>query len=334
MRHATLFIQVRVGLIPLAETNRIGSETATSPLRSSSVIVDISTSTIRITCPSPIRTPSSAMKTSTFIIYTLTFSVRLVIMSSVLILTILTDAQHSPENSTFDDSWDQDGFTDNRVQMTIVDRILKEYLPELMTRGAHIVASVPIYKTTAMPAFYRLTNMTFRTYTAADISSSGADAESLRREQILFVLGMTGNGVCPRTKIFKPSTRWVVHARAGFSHGTFAISRNTFHLRLHSLLARVNALTTLVPVSPSYDGMAGGRDIVQQWAKHKDFSSQPCDWKAVDSEDNLTADKFEWQYTREWNMSEEGTRLAVRGNYFVSCEFQATWVCLLDLCGC
>ena len=64
--------------------------------------------------------------------------------------------------------------------------------------------------------------------------------------------------------------------------------------------------------------MAGGRDIVQQWAKHKDFSSKSCDWKAVDSDDNLTADKFEWQYTREWNMSEEGTRLAVKGNYFVS----------------
>ncbi len=228
--------------------------------------------------------------------------------------------QHSPENSNFDNSWDQDGFTDNRVQMTIVDRILKEYLPELMTHGAHIVASVPIYKPTAAPAFYRLTSMAFRTYTETSVSNGGADAELSRPEQILFVLGMTANGAPPRATTFKPSARWVVHARAGFSHGTFAISRNTFHLRLHSLLARVNALTTLVPVSPSYDGMAGGRDIVQQWAKHKDFSRQPCDWKAVDSDDNLTADKFEWQYTREWNMSEEGTRLAVRGNYFVSCE--------------
>ncbi|KAI1790119.1 hypothetical protein LXA43DRAFT_891537 [Ganoderma leucocontextum] len=232
----------------------------------------------------------------------------------------LENAQHSPEHSTFDDSWDLDGFIDNRVQMTVVDRILKEYLPELMTHGAHVIASVPIYKSTATPAFYRLTSMAFRTYAETNISS-GADAElsASRPEQILFILGMTADGVLPRAKTFKPSARWVVHARAGFSHGTFAICRNTFHLRLHSLLARINALTTLVPVSPSYDGMAGGRDIVQQWAKHKDFSSQSCDWKAVDSDDSLTADKFEWQYTREWNMSEEGTRLAVRGNYFVSC---------------
>ncbi|TBU62384.1 hypothetical protein BD310DRAFT_974549 [Dichomitus squalens] len=232
----------------------------------------------------------------------------------------LEHAQHSPEYSTFDESWDLDGFIDHRVQMTVVDRILKEYLPELMSHGAHVIASVPIYNHEAAPAFYRLTSMAFRTYSDANVAiRDEAEASSSRPEQILFVLGMTASGVLPNIKTFKPSARWVVHASAGFSHGTFAISRSTFHLRLHSLLARVNALTTLVPVSPSYDGMGGGRDIVQQWAKHKDFSSQSCDWKAVDSDDNLTADKFEWQYTREWNMSEEGTRLAVKGNYFVSC---------------
>ena len=216
--------------------------------------------------------------------------------------------------------------------MTVVDRILKEYLPELMSHGAHIIASVPIYNYAASPAFYRLTSMAFRTYSEANITPRNeAQGSSSRPEQILFVLGMTANGILPNLRSFKPSARWVVHASAGFSHGTLAISRSTFHLRLHSLLARVNALTTLVPVSPSYDGMAGGRDIVQQWAKHKDFSSQSCDWKAVDSDDNLTADKFEWQYTREWNMSEEGTRLAVKGNYFVSCEFEMIRRCLLRM---
>ena len=208
-----------------------------------------------------------------------------------------------------------------RYQLTLFHHIVTSYFETMVEHGMHIVATVPVYKHTPpqSSSFYKFTSMDFVT-SAFDEVTIAAESEgetTTRVEQILFVLGMTGEKVPPHRSAFKPSPRWIAHASTGFSHGTFAISRFIFRDRLFALLGRVNALTTLVPVSPSYN-MQTGEKVVQQWALHPDFKDQECKWRLIQARDGLDAQTHEWKYSREWRVQEEGTLLR-KGGYQVRC---------------
>ena len=186
-----------------------------------------------------------------------------------------------------------------------------------MKDGLHIIASIPVYKYSELsPSFYKFTKINFVTYSA---ESSTAYEVSSRAEPIVFVLGITGN---PDTEavnpgLFIPSPRWVAPSSSGFSHGTLAISKRVFHKRLFALLSRVNALTTLVPVSSSFNVQAD-ESLVQQWAYHETFKMRSSDWKPVGGDEGMDTARYEWRYSREWHLHEEGTHLK-KGEYLVSC---------------
>ena len=207
-----------------------------------------------------------------------------------------------------------------RIQLTLSHHIATSYFTTMARHGMHIVATVPVYKSSPQsPSFYKFTSMDFVT-SAFDEVTIAAESEgetTTRVEQILFVLGMTGQKAPPRRSAFKPSPRWIAHASTGFSHGTFAISKFIFRDRLFALLARVNALTTLVPVSPSYN-MQTDENVVQQWALHPDFKDRECRWIPIETGDGLDAQTYEWKYSRDWRLQEEGTLLR-KGEYLVLC---------------
>ncbi|TBU62382.1 hypothetical protein BD310DRAFT_989173 [Dichomitus squalens] len=218
----------------------------------------------------------------------------------------LANAQFSAQYSVLDD----DEYGDKEAmlrRMTLAERIKTIYFPILVERGAHIVATIPIYHPEARASFYRFTDMTFRTYSVeTELATLTEEEDTVKRsDQILFVLGMTGNRPLPPVSTFTPSKRWILRGR--FSHGLFAISRNTFLTRLHALLARVNAVTTLVSVSSSSRAKNRRGHVVQLWDKHPERKREPCTWKAIGGKDDASATEFEWKYSQDWRLQEEGT---------------------------
>ncbi|KAI1790120.1 hypothetical protein LXA43DRAFT_521299 [Ganoderma leucocontextum] len=229
----------------------------------------------------------------------------------------LRNARFAPEYSP----WDDREYSDPekiRARMTLAEHIKADYFSQLIACGMHILASVPLYSYTAAAAFHRLTSMAFRTFTADTAVAGGFTQEesTTRSEQILFVLGMVGGNPLPPVSFFKPSTSWLVRGR--FSHGTLAISRHAFHSRLLALLARVNALTTLEPVSRK-DHAKASADIVQQWAKHPERKREPCEWTPVDADEDMHSDRFEWRWFHERRVQEQGSRSSMRREYLIRC---------------
>ena len=194
---------------------------------------------------------------------------------------------------------------------------------KMMEHGMHIIATIPVYKMTQTSSFYKFTSMEFVTheFNATEMASELGEAAA-HSEQILFVLGMTRERKLGEPEsTFTPSPCWIVHASAGFSHGTFAIAKSIFRERLFKLLSRVNALTTLVPVSPSFEMKVDER-VVQQWASNADFKNQACDWDPVDDYNVTDAQKYQWTFKRNWRLQEEGTNMR-KGEYLVKCAFNS-----------
>ncbi|RPD62453.1 hypothetical protein L226DRAFT_482501 [Lentinus tigrinus ALCF2SS1-7] len=229
---------------------------------------------------------------------------------------IYLDLEHAELSAagTFFDP--QDFFQGKRLQavrMTLIDRVNKVYLRNLVQEKLHILATVPIYSVDHSLSFYKLSSMNYTTYSVEGGELGTAQAEG-RAEQMLFVLGMTGKNALPHIDCFIPSSRWIVHGSSSFSHGTMAVSSRAFTSRLYALLAEVNKLTTLVPVSPNAKSDPDA-DMVQQWATHPDFRDQSCEWSPVGSD----GDRYEWKYSRDWSLREQGTKVSVKGEYSISC---------------
>ncbi|TFK91932.1 hypothetical protein K466DRAFT_595646 [Polyporus arcularius HHB13444] len=199
------------------------------------------------------------------------------------------------------------------VRMTLIDRVNKVYLRNLVNENLHVLATVPVHSIASAISFYKLSSMTYMSY-SIDASELGAAQAEGRAEQMLFVLGMTGRNALPPLESFIPSSRWIVHGSSNFSHGTFAVSSHAFTSRLYALLAEVNKLTTLVPVSPTAKSDPDA-DMVQQWATHPDFRDQSCEWSPIGSD----GDRYEWKYSRHWSLREQGTKVSVKGEYSIAC---------------
>ncbi|KAM5535089.1 hypothetical protein V8D89_011317 [Ganoderma adspersum] len=231
----------------------------------------------------------------------------------------LRTAQFSPEYSP----WDDRDYTDSeklRARMALAEHIKRDYFPSSLVMG-----------------------MKYRTFTAETTVPGGyAQEESITRsEQILFVLGMVGGNPLPPDpcRSFKPSASWLIHGH--FSHGTLAISRRAFHNRLLALLARVNALTTLEPVSQKDEGnpqrvdaprddaqretvkndnAKASEDIVQRWIDHPERKRQLCKWTPVNVADEaMNLDSFEWRSSHDRSVKEEGSLSSMKREYRVLC---------------
>ncbi|RPD77747.1 hypothetical protein L226DRAFT_330981 [Lentinus tigrinus ALCF2SS1-7] len=201
------------------------------------------------------------------------------------------------------------------VRNTLIDLVLKTYLKALKDNDVHIVGRVPIYDIAAS-SFYKMTNMAFFTYApGSNFDDEGEHLEG-RSESMLFVVGVTGKNPLPPVELFVPSHRWIVNASSTFSQGTFAVSGQTFNMRLNALLANINKITTLACTS-ARSKSSTVEDMVQQWETHPEYHDRSCAWSPIGFAD---ADRFEWKYVQKWQFHEEGTQAIVRGDYSITCS--------------
>ncbi|TBU53639.1 hypothetical protein BD310DRAFT_980934 [Dichomitus squalens] len=224
----------------------------------------------------------------------------------------LQNARFSPRYSTMED-WEYGIPNVIRARMTLAQFIKDDYFPLLIEKSVHIIASIPIFKPGSSSTFYKLTDITCRTYAVESKRADEGDSASYS-EQLLFILGMTGYRSLPDITRFIPSTQWLLRGR--FSHGTLAISKSTFRERLHALLGNINALTTLVHNSSASYMI---KDVVQRWADHPDYRKKPSEWMPVNGTDSRAATKFAWHFENEMHLK-QGTQLITHRNYEIECS--------------
>ena len=226
----------------------------------------------------------------------------------------MTDAELSAAGTDFTADF-YHGNSSGNVRNTLIDLVLKSYLSALRDNDVHIVARIPLYGVHTS-SFYKLTSMAFFTYAPGTSFDEAEEQHNEgRSESMLFVVGMTGKHGLPPVELFEPSHRWIVNASSSFSQGTFAVSGQTFHIRLNALLANINKITTLACTNARSKN-ATVEDMVQQWATHPEYQDRPCAWSPIGFAD---ADRFEWKYIQKWQFHEEGTQAIVRGDYSITC---------------
>ncbi|THH28534.1 hypothetical protein EUX98_g5660 [Antrodiella citrinella] len=203
----------------------------------------------------------------------------------------------------------------DKVQ-AIVTYIKNHYFEQITSSGYHILNTIPVWKTGSTPPSYGLTSITYHVYCKHVLERHTWGAFSKADEPVIILLGMTGFRPLPSLTL-KFSTNWIAQAIKGVSYGTVSLSKRVFmEERLLTLLARINALTTIVPLFAGVDNGAWRLELTT-WAKHEIRKSRACNWVAVQGEGGLL--KYKWEHRDEWNYEHEGSDHITNGRYTTSC---------------
>ncbi|KAI0916987.1 hypothetical protein AcW1_007702 [Taiwanofungus camphoratus] len=228
----------------------------------------------------------------------------------------LRSAEFIHEYSTFEGLFQSpDRHPIDKVQ-AVVHYIRTRYFPHLTQWGLNILHTVPLFKSgTSLPS-YALTNIDFHVYSKASIHRHNWAQVPPALEPAIVILGMTGFKPLPSTHL-EFSANWVARVNKGISYGTVSISRNVFmDQRLLKLLARVNAVTTVIPLFHGVENDVWKLHLTT-WAQHEFRRNRPCDWKLDAEKDGYT--KYKWEHRDGWSYEHEGSSDIVNGAYTVSC---------------
>ncbi|CCM02877.1 uncharacterized protein FIBRA_04991 [Fibroporia radiculosa] len=226
-------------------------------------------------------------------------------------------AQFLHEFSTFEGLFQMDDRRPIDKVQAAVHYLKSHYLPYLAHWGLHIIHTVPIWTFGSTLPSCALTSVAFHVYSKLTITRQNWAHVSTAQEPVIAILGMSSFRPLPSTQL-EYSADWVVRATKGISYGTVCVSRAAFmEQRLLHLLARVNALTTVVP---KFSGIHNGvwKLELTTWAKHEWKSSEDCKWVAVPAEHDGFS-KYAWQHRDCWKYEHEGSGDVANGTYAVSC---------------
>ncbi|KAI0676217.1 hypothetical protein C8Q78DRAFT_995876 [Trametes maxima] len=159
--------------------------------------------------------------------------------------------------------------------------ISKAYFEALRREGLHVIASIPTWPTGVGAPPYAMTTVDFRIHCDREVTRDNW-ASMTTNPPVLLVVGICGSDDMP-SKDLSPSTMFIPRlrdSRLGFSHGTVAIAKQTFIERAVLVpLARVNALTTLIPEKSAL--LPGSRPLkLKTWfaIAGEDVQSFPTNW--------------------------------------------------------
>ena len=189
--------------------------------------------------------------------------------------------------------------------------LTQHYFFAICKDAQNVVSSVPVWKSgTSLPS-YALTSVAFQVYSKVEITRHNWAHVTAGMEPIVVVFGMTGFRALP--------SRWIVQGDKGFSHGTIGIAKRVFiEERLLTLLSRVNALTTMIPLNPdAFQALSGLRLV--PWSLHEQRKDRPSRWELQPSEAEGSL-KYLWEHCEEWQYTLRGNSNIMSGTHGVSCE--------------
>ncbi|KAI0367407.1 hypothetical protein BV20DRAFT_1089883 [Pilatotrama ljubarskyi] len=167
----------------------------------------------------------------------------------------LQKAQYLPKYSTTRITAEGDapdaGLTGDLQSLLIYIR--KAYFAALCREGLHVISSIPIWHDLQNVPSYAMVDIGFQVYCEETITRDNWSSfvSASMPQPVLVVFGVSGSKTLPSEEL-PFSTSWIPRLRdprLGFSHGTAAIAKHVFIERaVLAPLARINALTTLIPV--------------------------------------------------------------------------------------
>ena len=204
---------------------------------------------------------------------------------------------------------------------TTTDSITKYYFPDICKDALHVIYSIPVWTSSPKPndnlPLYAFTSLAFHTYSEIEVTRQNWPHIPAGTEPALIVFGMTAFRPMPSSRL-DVSTSWI----SGSSLCTIGVSHRVFtHERLLSLLSRVNALTTLIPLN------SGAGDSLEQaflnlrlqsWADHEHGKHRPCMFELQHSEERVR--RYLWKYSEEWKYDRRGNSSIPSASYEVSCK--------------
>ncbi|KAI0356431.1 hypothetical protein OH77DRAFT_1400405 [Trametes cingulata] len=199
----------------------------------------------------------------------------------------------------------------------VIFYLTQHYFPAVCKDGLNVIASIPVWKAGKSLPSYALTSVAFHIYSKVEITRHNWTHVTAGMEPIIIVVGTTGYRPLPSTQL-EFSTGWIVHANTGFSHGTIGIARRVFiEERLLTLLANVNANTTMIPVL--LDPSLGFRGVsIKKWAEHDQRKDKPSRWELQPS-DGEGCLKYLWEHCEEWRYQLSGNSRLVNSAQGVTC---------------
>lgn len=229
----------------------------------------------------------------------------------------VVDAEFVHEYSSFDGLFQsQNSRPIDKVQ-AVVHYLRSHYFPHLRTWGLNILHTIPVWKSGTSLQSYALTDIDFHIYSKVDIHRHNWAQVSPNLEPIIVIVGMTGFKPMPNRRLAF-STNWVVRTNKHVSHGTVSISKQVFmDERLLNLLARINAVTTIIPMLPSVENGVWKLELTT-WGQHPIRKNRPCEWKPVSEREGHL--KYKWAHRDGWSYEHEGTSDITNGAYSVSCK--------------
>ncbi|OSD05189.1 hypothetical protein PYCCODRAFT_1443501 [Trametes coccinea BRFM310] len=157
----------------------------------------------------------------------------------------------------------------------------QQYLPAISKHGLNVLLSVPVFKPGPFLPSYALTSIAFQVYSRDEVTRFNWMEVTAGMEPIVVILGMTGSQPLPPTPRLQYSTNWI--ARKGFSHGTICISYAAFRERVLSLLAKVNAQTSFIPIVNNESADFFGSMVLRAWENSDRHKNLPATFQPPDA---------------------------------------------------
>ncbi|KAH9934103.1 hypothetical protein B0H21DRAFT_834949 [Amylocystis lapponica] len=226
----------------------------------------------------------------------------------------LRNAEFLPEYSKFNDDLFHvgNGRPTDKVE-AMVHYIRTGYFVKLVESGLHILHTIPVWTTKTSAPWFAVTDTVYHVYSQVVVSRSNWSRHlSTAAEPVLVILGVTGGRDLPSRRL-DFSTNWVIRANKAPTFGTVAVSRRIFlNEKLLDVLARINGLTTLIPLFPSADNGFGELRLIT-WAEHENRKNSLARWELVWNNDGGA--KYMWEHLDGWTYQHQDTSEIPDGSY-------------------
>jgi len=231
----------------------------------------------------------------------------------------LRSAEYVHEYSRFDDLLQtQTSETIDKLH-AILYYMRNRYFPALLTSGLNILHSVPIFSSLNKLYSYALTDVAFHVYSSTIIDRRNCVYVGDATEPAIVILGMTGSRPMPASRRLEYSANWCIRTGKGVSKSSITLSREVFVDRgLLAALARINAITTVIPLMSPVDENGVWKLRLTTWAKDELKRDQECQWQRETEGIKEGRLKFKWEHQVTFRYEHKGSGV-VNGAYSVAC---------------
>lgn len=236
---------------------------------------------------------------------------------------LLIDADFIEEHSHFDSKL---CCTPDMVQ-DLIAYIRKFYLQELVSKGDHILYTIPIWRGHRDVPVYGLTDVTFHLHSRETVTRKTAFQGGRVTEPVILITGMSGRRPFPTRITPSFSSAWVARTPNSTAYGTICLSNRVFFRhKLLSIISGVNRRTTVIPILSGVDGKEWELQLVP-WETHPSRKSSTCPFApaaATTAEKDAGLLKYQWEHCDVYNYEHRGGIREMNGKYTAMCE----WLCV------